>query len=75
MTGRRPSACHSVPYERSVLTVPASEATGPLHHAHKWPEWTGPDEFATAGQDWQDGYNFVPCGCLPPPRLSYRTMT
>ena len=27
---------------------------GPLHHAKKWPTWTGPAEFVTEGADWTD---------------------
>jgi len=40
---------------------------GPLHHAKKWPAWTGPAEFVTTGADWTDGYQLVPCGLMKPP--------
>jgi len=64
--------------QRVELTVEVfshrRNAFGPLHHAHKWPQWTGPDEFVSTGHHWQDGYSLVPCGCLAPPRLSYRRM-
>ena len=48
-------------------------AFGPLHHVEKWPRWTGPAEYVTSGDEWQDDYNLVPCGCLEPPVISYRT--
>jgi hypothetical protein len=47
-------------------------AFGPLHLTQKWPRWTGPGQYVTSGNDWQDAYNLVPCGCMTPPRLSYR---
>ena len=40
---------------------------GPLHHAKKWPAWTGPAEFVTTGADWIDEYQLVPCGMMKPP--------
>ncbi len=45
-------------------------AFGPLRHVEKWPEWTGPAQFATTGDQWQEEY----CGCLSVPKLSYRKM-
>ena len=45
---------------------------GPLHHAEKWPTWTGPGEFVTSGKDWKDGYQLVPCGLMKPPQLIVR---
>ncbi|MFW6189096.1 MAG: glycosyl hydrolase [Planctomycetota bacterium] len=46
-------------------------AFGPLHQTEK-PEWVGPGSFVTGGDDWQEEYNLVACGCLQPPRLSIR---
>lgn len=40
---------------------------GPLHHAKKWPAWTGPAQFVTEGADWTDEYQLVPCGLMKPP--------
>jgi hypothetical protein len=45
---------------------------GPLHHAEKWPYWTGPAQFVTAGEQWVDGYQLVPCGLMQPPELVVR---
>jgi len=45
---------------------------GPLHHAKKWPTWTGPAEFVTRGSDWTDGYQLVPCGLMKPPMVLTR---
>jgi hypothetical protein len=45
---------------------------GPLHHSQKWPVWTGPNEFLTVGDKWQDEYQLVPCGLMEPPRLIVR---
>lgn len=45
---------------------------GPLHHAEKWPSWTGPAEFVTTGDKWTDAYQLVPCGLLAVPRLVIR---
>ncbi|MFH1968834.1 MAG: hypothetical protein ABIJ53_00790 [Verrucomicrobiota bacterium] len=42
---------------------------GPLHHAQKWPLWTGPAEFITTGDQWCEDYQLVPCGLLKPPEL------
>ncbi|MDP2990798.1 MAG: hypothetical protein Q8O57_09580, partial [Kiritimatiellota bacterium] len=42
---------------------------GPLHHAQKWPVWTGPAEFITTGDNWQEDYQLVPCGLMKPPEL------
>jgi hypothetical protein len=42
---------------------------GPLHLKEKWPRWTGPAQFKTAGNSWFDGYQLVPCGLMRPPRL------
>ena len=42
---------------------------GPLHHAEKWPAWTGPGQFVTSGEGWIDGYQLVPCGLLEEPSL------
>jgi hypothetical protein len=46
---------------------------GPLHHAQKWPTWTGPGEFVAGGNNWHDGYQLVPCGLMKPPVLTTRT--
>jgi len=46
---------------------------GPLHrNAPEPPEWTGPTEFETEGDQWSDAYKLVPCGLTAPPRLSVR---
>jgi len=45
---------------------------GPLHHAEKWPRWTGPAQFVTAGEEWVEGYQLVPCGLMAPPELVVR---
>ncbi len=45
---------------------------GPLHHSKSHPAWTGPDEFITDGNDWQDAYQLVPCGLIKAPHLSVR---
>jgi hypothetical protein len=42
---------------------------GPLHHAKRWPMWTGPGEYVTSGDDWTDGYTLVPCGLMKPVQL------
>jgi hypothetical protein len=46
---------------------------GPLHHSLKWPWWTGPGEYTTTGDKWQDDYQLVPCGLMKPPRLVVKT--
>jgi hypothetical protein len=45
---------------------------GPLHHAQKWPNWTGPEQFTTQGDQWVEGYQLVPCGLMAPPELVTR---
>ena len=45
---------------------------GPLHHAEKWPQWTGPEEFVSSGDEWTDAYQLVPCGLTAPPRILVR---
>ncbi|MDD5678801.1 MAG: glycosyl hydrolase [Kiritimatiellae bacterium] len=45
---------------------------GPLHHAQKWPLWTGPAEFTSEGNLWHEAYQLVPCGLLAPAVLSVR---
>ncbi|MBI2437968.1 MAG: hypothetical protein HYV36_04045, partial [Lentisphaerae bacterium] len=47
---------------------------GPLHHAQKWPTWTGPAEFITTGKHWRENYQLVPCGLLKPPELVWKTV-
>ncbi len=42
---------------------------GPLHFHDKWPAWTGPAEFVSTGENWQDDYQLVPVGLMEPPRL------
>lgn len=42
---------------------------GPLHHAEKWPIWTGPSEFIATGGKWCEDYQLVPCGLMKPPEL------
>jgi hypothetical protein len=39
---------------------------GPLHHAEKWPRWSGPGEFQEQGKLWKCDYNLVPCGLMQP---------
>lgn len=46
---------------------------GPLHHAQKWPAWTGPTEFITTGDKWREDYQLVPCGLMKPPELVVKT--
>ncbi|MFW6457626.1 MAG: glycosyl hydrolase, partial [Planctomycetota bacterium] len=46
-------------------------AFGPLHNTETWPEWTGAAEFVTSGDQWQDKYNLVPCGCIKPPVIRH----
>jgi hypothetical protein len=45
---------------------------GPLHHARKWPVWTGPGEFRTTGELWTDAYQLVPCGLMKAPAIVVR---
>ncbi|HRU06857.1 MAG TPA: hypothetical protein P5137_13905 [Candidatus Brocadiia bacterium] len=46
---------------------------GPLHHAEKWPQWTGHAQFVTEKDQWVDSYQLVPCGLMKPPRLIVRS--
>ncbi len=46
---------------------------GPLHHSEKWPNWTGPAQFITEGDEWIESYQLVPCGLMRSPRLIVRT--
>ncbi|MBN1346580.1 MAG: hypothetical protein JXQ73_28075 [Phycisphaerae bacterium] len=48
-------------------------AFGPLHQAPPEPPWTGPGNFITEGEQWQEAYNLYPCGLLAPPVLSIRS--
>jgi hypothetical protein len=45
---------------------------GPLHHALKWPTWTGSEQFVTSGNEWIDGYQLVACGLMQPPVIVIR---
>ncbi len=45
---------------------------GPLHHSEKWPDWTGPVQFITEGNEWIETYQLVPCGMMRSPRLIVR---
>lgn len=45
---------------------------GPLHHASRYPVWTGPGEFVSSGSAWTDNYISVPYGLMKPPVLSVR---
>jgi hypothetical protein len=45
---------------------------GPLHHAERWHDWTGPGQFVTRNSQWQDGYSLVPCGLTRAPELLVR---
>lgn len=49
---------------------------GPLHIVGDGGRkgWTGPAQFITTGEQWQDEYHLVPCGLLEQPVLSYRTI-
>ncbi len=47
-------------------------AFGPLHNTTARPQFCGPASFVTSGEEWQEEYNLVPCGCMSPPRLSVR---
>ncbi|MEA2012332.1 MAG: hypothetical protein U9O87_04500, partial [Verrucomicrobiota bacterium] len=42
---------------------------GPLHHNEKWPEWTGPWQFTTENDEWQNEYQLVPCGLMKTPEI------
>ena len=42
---------------------------GPLHLADKNPRWTGPGQFQTAGEQWQDEYIIKPCGLKKAPLI------
>ncbi len=42
---------------------------GPFHYFEKWPNWTGPGQFVSGGEQWVDGYQLVPCGLMKPPEL------
>lgn len=42
---------------------------GPLHLNDKQPEWTGPLEFMTEGDEWKEGYRLLPCGLTAAPEL------
>jgi hypothetical protein len=57
---------------RVEVTGHRRNSHGPLHHAHTWPEWTGPQTFVTSGSLWTERYNLVPCGLMCPPRLLVR---
>ena len=30
------------------------------------PDWTGPSQFVSGGEHWQDDYALVPTGCMTP---------
>ena len=45
---------------------------GPFHISEKWPNWTGPGEFARGPDTWVEGYQLVPCGLLQSPELVIR---
>jgi len=45
---------------------------GPLHLTERNPRWTGPGQFATAGEQWTESYVLKPCGLMAPPRLVVR---
>ena len=40
---------------------------GPLHLADRNPGWTGPGEFVSTGELWQDAYVIKPCGLKTAP--------
>jgi len=45
---------------------------GPLHLTEKYPNWTGPGQFVTSGDQWTDDYVSVPYGLMEAPVLSVR---
>ena len=45
---------------------------GPLHHKELWPTWTGPGEFVSRDERWEEGYQLVPCGLMREPELVVR---
>ncbi len=47
-------------------------AFGPLHHTESHPRWTGPGQFVSTGDQWQEAYNLVPAGLLGSPRVAVR---
>jgi hypothetical protein len=62
----------STPEIRIEVVSHRRNSHGPLHHAKKWPSWTGPSEFTTTGADWIDGYQLVCCGLMKPPAIVVR---
>jgi hypothetical protein len=40
---------------------------GPLHLTDRNPVWTGPDQFISSGDQWQDAYVIKPCGLKKAP--------
>lgn len=42
---------------------------GPLHLNDKHPDWTGPLEFVTEGDEWKEGYRLLACGLTSAPEL------
>ncbi|MCM8806941.1 MAG: hypothetical protein NC926_03145 [Candidatus Omnitrophica bacterium] len=42
---------------------------GPLHYFEKWPEWTGPGQFVSEGNQWIDEYQIIPCGLMKNPEI------
>ena len=62
----------STPEIRIEVVGHRRNSHGPLHHASKWPAWTGPGEFRSVGADWTDAFQLVPCGLLKPPAIVVR---
>ncbi len=62
----------STPEIRIEVVGHRRNSHGPLHHAKKWPVWTGPGEFTSSGDQWSDAYQLVPCGLMKPPAVMVR---
>ncbi len=45
---------------------------GPFHTTQKWPMWTGPGEYVSEGDRWQEAYQLVPCGLMTAPVVEVR---
>ncbi|MFA6102785.1 MAG: glycosyl hydrolase [Victivallaceae bacterium] len=45
---------------------------GPLHLADRNPVWTGPGQFQTTGEQWQDEYVIKPCGLRKAPVIQIK---
>jgi len=45
---------------------------GPLHLTDRTPVWTGPGQFTSAGEQWQDAYVIKPCGLKKTPVIAIK---